>query len=334
LTSVTPSDRLAGLLPVIVTGGRPRLADRPTAQLLPDLTGVTAPPVWLVREDDAPGYELDGHELATYGRAAAEAWAAAHWTGVEPFAPGRFLGAFPGREQACRLAVERGCWGVLQLDDNITGLYLFRGNGACTHLVQKHGGLAFYADILAAVTLSTNAAMCGGKLDAVDPASEALLFARPGFPYSLFIERVDLPAREPWYGPYEDDVLHAYQYGASAAPVTAAIIPPLHYKKLPARHGGGMRAHYGGSRAAGLQRAAPEMARISVRATRVNGRGGPRVYHTMIPGAIRTPLAISDRQLYAAAAARLSGLADEFTQMFAAGLRAKVEAKARAARRG
>jgi hypothetical protein len=54
----------------------------------------------------------------------------------------------------------------------------------------------------------------------------------------------------------------------------------------------------------------------------------------MRPGAIRTPLVISDRRLYAAAAARLTGLADDFTRMFAAGLRAKVEAKARAARGG
>lgn len=325
--SVTPSDRLAGLLPVVITGGRPRLADRPTARLLPALRGVTADPVWLACDDDAPGYERDGFELATYSRAWAEDYAAAHWTAVEPYRRGRFLGAFPGREQAALLAESRGCWGVLQLDDNFRGLYLFMGYAWTSAIAARHGGLALFADILAAVTLATNAAMCGAELDSLNPAAQVGLFARAGFPYSLFAERVG-PGREPWYGPYEDDILHAYQYGASPGPATAAIVVPLHYKKADRKHGGGMRSAYTQARAAGLQRMAPEIARISIHSQFSNGRGGPRVFHAMTGGAIRTPLVITDPVLYTAAAARMTALAAEFADGYRTAVAAKVARRA------
>src|SRR5215467_11140135 len=100
--SVTPAEALAGLLPVVISSGRPALVRRPTARLLPALAGVTADPVWLVRDDEAPGYERDRWELATYPLAEAEGYAEAHWTSHKPYAPGGFLGAFTAREWACR----------------------------------------------------------------------------------------------------------------------------------------------------------------------------------------------------------------------------------------
>ena len=50
----------------------------------------------------ATDYEEDGHEIAAYSRAWAEDYAASHWTALKPPEPGGFLGAFAGREYACR----------------------------------------------------------------------------------------------------------------------------------------------------------------------------------------------------------------------------------------
>lgn len=312
--SVTPAEKLSGLLPAIVTGGRPSIFERLTARLLAPLHGVTADPVWIVRDDQAGDYQPDGHEIITYPRDWAREWAAAHWTDVKPMPEdGSFLGAFPGREHAARVAEERGYWGVLQLDDNIRQLTLFVGTATSKRVAERHGGLAMFADILAAVSLSTNAAMCGAHLQAVNPAEEMNQFARTGFPYSLFIERTG-PGREPWHGPAEDDIIHALQYGSSAAAVTSAVVPPLRYQKEHTSRTGGFRTWYDPTRSAGLQRLFPEVTRISVQRTTANGRGEPRVFHSMTPDAIRTPLTVTDPALYEAARQRLKGIAAEIAE--------------------
>lgn len=315
---------------MVISGGRPALTERKTARLLPALRGVTADPVWLVRDDRAPEYERDEWELATFPREAAEVYAAQHWTALEPYRPGAFLGGFTEREWACRLAEERGYWAVLQLDDNLLELRLFSDSAMSRQFTDEHGGLSVYADLLAAVTLSTNSVMTGARLSSVAPAGQLRprLLARPGFPYSLFLERTG-PSREKWHGPYEDDILHAYQYAVNPAPVTAALVMPLLYYKV---HGGktGMRAHYGHDRAAGLQRAAPEIASIQVIARHSNGRGQPRVFHKMRTGAIaaRAPLIITDRDLYAAAVTRTNQLAAERAVQFRDWSVARVKARA------
>ena len=100
----------------MISGGRPQIRQRPTAAFLHDLHGITAEPVWVVMDKHATEHEGDGHEIAAYPRAWAEDYAASHWTALKPPEPGGFLGAFAGREYACRLAEERGCWAVLQLE--------------------------------------------------------------------------------------------------------------------------------------------------------------------------------------------------------------------------
>lgn len=52
----------------------------------------------------------------------------------------------------------------------------------------------------------------------------------------------------------------------------------------------------------------PESAKIGVKRTHSNGRGGPRVFHSMLPTAIVNPLQILDRELFGAAKARLEEL--------------------------
>jgi len=334
--SVTPAAELAGILPVVISGGRPRLADRPTAKYLPALAGVTMPPVWMVRDDQAPGYESDGHQIVTYSPAWADGYARDHWTAVRPWAPGAFHGAFPGREQACLLAEESAAWAVWQLDDNLIGAGLFVGYGVSRQFVRDHGGLALFADLLAAVTLSTNAVMCGAAMEAVAPNVKirARHLARCGFPYSCFLERVGTANREHWYGPTEDDILHAWQYARQGGSATAAIVPPLIYKKRHGRPGAsdktGMRAHYDHARAAGLAWAAPEMARIQVKSSTANGQGQARVFHQMKTGAIarRSPLAITDRPRYAAAVEAVTGYAAEMSELLRADQMRRIRARA------
>lgn len=321
---LTPAADLSGILPAVISGGRPGLSQRCIWRLLPALEGVTAAPVWVVREDQAADYEPDGHEVVTYGRDWAMEYAEPRWTDVMPYPGDGFTGAFPGREWACREAERRGCWAVLQLDDNIRALYCFSAYGASARSVALRGGLAMFADVLAAVTLATNARMTGAALGAANPSSEPTKFARAGFPYSLFLERTG-EGRHEWFGPSEDDIIHGFQYGSDGTSGTAAIVIPLRYQKDHFA-AGGLRGWYDQSRSAGLQRLHPEGAKITVHKRRANGRGTARVFHAMLPGAIKTPLIVRDRPRWEAAGQYLAELAEDAAEAI------HRDAKARAAR--
>jgi len=305
---VTTSEQRGGILVAVITGGRPELRQRPVRHLLPVLQDAGVQDVtWVVSDQDAPGYEPDQHPQVIYPRAWAEEYAAAHWMNPAPPEPGAFLGAFPGREWACQEAERRGCWAVLQLDDNIDTLEFLRRSGASMRYTLEHGGMALFLDCLAGVMLSTNARTVGGQLSSVAPSSkQAAQVARAGFPYSLFLERVG-EGREEWYGPFEDDITHSLQYGSRWDGATAAVVPSLRYHKEPGSKSG-MRSHYSGTRAVQLQRLFPQSANIGVRATRSNGRGEGRVFHTMPPGAVRNPLVVRDRALFSAVRDRLQEL--------------------------
>jgi hypothetical protein len=329
---VTTSEQRGGILVAVITGGRPELRRRPTAAYLPQIRDMVDGAAWILSDTDADSYEPDGHDHLIYPRAWAEEYAAAHWMQPEPPQPGAFLGAFPGREWACREAERRGCWAVLQLDDNIDWLCFLRGTGASKHLVTNSGGMALFLDLLAGVLLSTNARTVGAQLSSVNPSSQqARQVARAGFPYSLFLEQVG-PGREEWFGPFEDDITHSLQYGSRDDGATAAVIPTLIYQKETSSKTG-MRAHYNETRAVQLQRLFPEAAKINIRATRSNGRGEPRVFHTMPRGAIRNPLVVRDPTLFGAVRDRLQQLTEEWYEAEAAGNREKVRRRSEQAAR-
>ncbi|QPO17167.1 hypothetical protein SEA_LILBEANIE_89 [Gordonia phage Lilbeanie] len=288
--SVTSTTERAGLLVAVITGGRPKLQQRLTRRFLESLAEAGHPVVWVLSDRDQPGYETDDYEQAVYTREWAESYAADHWMLPKPPDPDGFLGAFPGREWACREAERRGCWGVLQLDDNIERLSFPRGSSSAINLVRERGGMAFFADLLAGVALSTNSRMTGAQLDAVVQLQRQV--ARAGFPYSCFVERVG-PGREEWFGPFEDDITHAFQYGTRADGATAAVMPMLRYMK-ESKSKTGMRAKYNHERAVQLQRIFPQGASVKVMSTRSNGKGEARVFHKMAAGAIRNPLVVQD----------------------------------------
>lgn len=276
-----------GLLVAVITGGRPKLDDRPTSKFLDDLKAAGHPVCWVMGDWDAPSYEKDKHEQVIYTREWAERYAASHWTLPGEPEPGQFLGAFPGREWACIEAERRGCWGVLQLDDNIVSVHVVTNSAPFTN---KLGGMRYVADILGAAALATNGRTVGAQLQSVPPQKK---WIRPGFPYSLFVERI-LPDREHWYGPFEDDIMHSLQYGSRAQSGTALVVQFIRYEKEYKKMNG-MRKNYNHQRSKSLAMAFPEVARSTVIRGKSNGAGAPRVFHKMNSNAIRTPLVVKDR---------------------------------------
>jgi hypothetical protein len=321
---VTSAERRRGLLVAIITGGRPQLKQRPTARYVDQLRAAgVADVIWVVSDKDAAGYERDSCELSVYSHQGwAYPYALEHWMSTKPPDPTGFFGAFPGREWACLEAERRGCWGVLQLDDNINRLAMHRGSGASVQAVREAGGLGMFADLFAALALSTNARTVGAQLTSVARTRTDTQLIRPGFPYSCFIERVGA-GREEWFGPFEDDITHSFQYGDRADGATAAVMPWLLYTK-ESKSKTGMRAKYDQTRSVQLQRLIPQGAKLGIRKTKSNGRGDPRVFHTMLHGAIRNPIAVRDRALYDAAAARMRQLTEQWYELERAANRAKV----------
>ena len=64
---VTSETDREGLLVAVISGGRPRLSERPTAKFLKDLeeSGFRNI-IWVVSEKDAPSYERDDYEVCVY----------------------------------------------------------------------------------------------------------------------------------------------------------------------------------------------------------------------------------------------------------------------------
>lgn len=312
---VTSDEQRSGLLVAVITGGRPELKQRPTRKLIENLkeAGV-ADVVWVVSEKDAPGYEHDDNDLCVYPMDWAEKYASEHWMQPTPYEPGTFFGAFVGREWACLEAERRGCWGVLQLDDNISSVMLANNTKTGLSIAKEQGLMAAVMGSLAAVALSTNGHMVGAQLASIGKIDKKL--SRTGFPYSCFIEKVG-DRREHWYGPFEDDITHAFQYGKRADNTTAIIVTVWKYMK-EFKSKSGMRNNYNNERAVQLQRIFPESASLVIQRTSSNGVGGNkgarRVFHKMSQGAIRNPHTVLDRDLYLRFKNHIHHLMDEYVQ--------------------
>jgi hypothetical protein len=325
----TSSADRAGLLVAVITGGRPTLKARSTSRFLDECKAAgVADVVWVLNERHAETYERDDNPFVTYTDAWAYEYAAGHWMSPErPPEFGGFLGAFAGREAACREAERRGCWGVLQLDDNIVARYWQRATRGGKAVLNERGGYGFIVDVLVGLAKSTNARMVGAQLAAVSISEHRV--ARTGFPYSSFIERVG-PGREEWFGPFEDDITHALQYGDRADGATTALSPMLRYQKASAATGktkdlSGMRSQYGHERSKNLQRLNPHSTRVMVKAKTSNGRGEPRVFHQMPAGAIRNPLVVHDPVLFGRVADRLLDAAKHYEVAEREGNRVKAQ---------
>ena len=284
------------LLVCIISGGRPLPAQRPTDRYMQDLLQL-GPVEYVVREDQAGDYQLPpGTALNAYPVEWADEYASTHWRHPRAvFTPGGFHGAFTGREWAMRTGEERGFDAVLQLDDNILTIGPVNSNRTYTaKSTSSHRMFRAASELL----LSSNVMMLGLQLSSVAPAKAPLL--RTGFPYSAFWEQAGA-GRMPYYGPFEDDIMHAMEYGLNGGPGrTVGIIPHLTYAK-ESKSKTGMRAHYNTERGLELPRRYPRNARIieSTRTSAVNDtRRGVR--HILRTTGF-TPIRATDRDRFDAA---------------------------------
>lgn len=292
------------VLVAVISGKRPLLRQRPTAKILPGLPWHC---VWFVREDQANEYEPDGNEIHAYDTDWASEYARAHWRHPKAeWEHGGFHGAFTGREAAMRYAEEHGYGYVVQLDDNISEMGYRDSNR------QRLRALADPATCLLHLTLlaqSTNAHMVGAQLNASAPDKIRLL--RNGFPYSCFTEKT--ANRQPWYGPFEDDIMHAMEYGLHGGPQrTVAITDAIRYTKPGvASKRDGMRGHYDNSRGLELPRRYPDNARLTVtRRTLSNSDKAKGVRHILKTTGF-TPVRVTDRTIYDATISEMKRILDE-----------------------
>lgn len=250
------------ILVSVITGGRPTLDARLTRQFFPSLIASGFLDIeWVLREDHASAYERDDFPLNTYPVEWASTYARKHWrhpTAV--WEDGGFFGAFPGREWAMRTAEERGYEAVLQMDDNVHTIAVCNSTQPAYREALPAGEVL---RILTDLALSTNARMCGAQLNSAPPEGLVSVI-RPGYPYSVFVERTG-PGRMPYYGPFEDDIMHALEYALHGGPNrTAAVVDTLRYNKEYKAGSGGMRTAYNAERGLEIARRYPKNARIAM----------------------------------------------------------------------
>lgn len=245
----------------VISGGRPLLAQKPTHKFLQGLHDAGYTDIeYVVRADQAEGYETGDYRINTYSGEFADAWAKRHWRHpVKQWEAGGFHGAFTGREWAMQCAERDGKKYVLQLDDNVKYIGPICANRRVS--LDSSDPVECF-NILIGLVASTSVHMGGMQLSAVVPKDEYRTI-RPGYPYSVFVEKV-APNRPPYWGPFEDDIMHALDYARGANPArTSAVVDLLTYAKESTSNTG-MRKHYDGTRGLGLVQHYPENARLTV----------------------------------------------------------------------
>lgn len=284
------------ILIAVISGGRPLLKQRPTERLLPKLAPLGDMEL-VVRADQADGYEMSpGVGMNTYSVEWADRYARAHWRHPRAqFVAGGFHGAFTGREWAMKTAEERGYDAVLQLDDNITSIAPVAATKLANHPTTSV--LRMY-EAVRELLFSTNLMMLGIQLNSMIPKEHPTV--RVGFPYSCFMEKTG-PGRMPYFGPFEDDIMHAMEYGLNGGPSrTAGLVPLFTYIK-ESKSGTGMRKHYNAERGLELPRRYPRNARLKVtRRTSSPVEVDKGVRHLLSTRGF-TPITITDKGRYLAA---------------------------------
>lgn len=317
------------VLVCILTGGRPQLADRPTARLVEPIMadGGFEAVEWVIREDHVDAYEHDDLPMNVYPRSFSDAYSRMNWWHpAEQWDAGGFQGVFPGREWAMRTAEERGFDAVLQLDDNVAQLGIMNVNSPEGQIRSEGWACRQLTEIVA----STNVMMCGMQLNSV-PFKEYTIL-RPGFPYSVFVERTG-PGRMPYHGPFEEDIMQAMEYGLHGGPNrTVGVTDVLRYVK---KSGGttGMRSRYGGHRGLEISRRYPENARIAPGRRTSSVQDGSRGIRHYLRTTGFTPIRVTDRERLDTVLQALRAAADEFLGGRAASSLRKIERRARGEKR-
>lgn len=286
----------------VISGGRPKLSERPIHRMLPMIADMgLADIVWVTTEKDAESYESDGFPFLEIPTDWRFEYSRTHWLGHEqPTDPNGFLGAFAGREWANITAEQRGYWGCLQLDDNLLK-FQFSSGSAGDRIMENHHQLALATDLLASVALSTNAQIVGASVTSIPEPPTKIAFESVAA--SCFIEKTG-PKREHWHGPISDDVLQSFQYATRPDGTTAAVMPLLRYAKEQ-KSKTGMRAHYNNQRYVDLQKMLPHWAKITVKPE-------GKLSKNLIPGRRNNPLRITNPDLFNQCRTRMNELLTEW----------------------
>lgn len=314
------------VLIAVITGGRPPIKSRTTAKLLPGLASEGFSDIeWVVREDHAKGYELDDFPLNVYPAGFDDDYSRNHWEHpAAVWAPGGFHGAFPGREWAMRTGEARGYDMVLQVDDNIGRVGVIDCKRAASHLAVSPAGVV---GLVRDIAWATNVSMMGIQLNAVGPAGSGRQLVRVGFPYSLFVEKTG-PGRMPWVGPFEDDIMHALEYGLHGGPSrTVALLPMFKYDKQTGG-GDGMRKHYDPTRGLQLAKRYPNNATLRVSKKSVSPTDRQRGIRHLLNTKGFTPVRVTDCEMFQQATARAERYVADFTTEFHASNREKIRTRA------
>lgn len=300
---------MSRVLVSIITGGRPALDDRPTRRFVDSLQAEGYTDMeWVIRSDHASAYERDTLPLNVYPVDWATAFARSHWrhpTAVHQ--PGGFFGAFPGREWAMRSAEDRGYDAVLQMDDNVDVIGLLSAHQPALRGAVAPGRLLH---LLIELALSTNSHMTGAQLNSVPPKA-LVTTVRPGYPYSVFVEKTG-PGRMPYYGPFEDDIMHALEYARHGGPNrTAAVVDVIRYNKEHKARTGGMRSQYDATRGLEIANRYPDNVRIGMGPRTSGSKDSARGVRHFLNTKGFTPVLVTDPDRFAAADAALrQGVAD------------------------
>lgn len=293
------------LLIAVITGGRPLLSDRPTRRFFESLRTL-GDIEYVVRADQADDYEEDpGVPLNRYDVAWADRYARTHWRHPRAVCePGGFHGAFTGREWAMRSAEERGYDAVVQLDDNVTQLGPIDATRTTYYrdIVQPADSIRTLVEI----AMSTNLWMFGAQLTSVQVKGDYPI-ARPGFPYSVFVEKTG-DGRMPYYGPFEDDIMHAMEYGLNGGRGrTAGLTQAITYTK-ESKSTTGMRKHYNPERGLELVRRYPANAKLSEGPSSSSPTAKGRGVRHLLNARGFTPVRVEDAERFAAARDELQRL--------------------------
>jgi hypothetical protein len=223
-----------------------------------------------------------------------------------------------------RTAEERGYDAVLQLDDNVDRLGLLNALYPTYRAAMTPGRMI---GLLIELSASTTATMLGMQISSVPPTK--LDTVRPGYPYSVFIERTGT-VRMPYYGPFEDDIMHALEYALhGGANRTAALCSFMTYHK-ESKSRTGMRQHYDPTRGLEIARRYPQNVslRVSRRTSSVSdtSRGVRHILRTRG----FTPVRVTDRERFLSAEREIRAATQDAVRRQRDSIRVKIRDRAQA----
>lgn len=210
-----------------------------------------------------------------------------------------------------------------KMDDNIIKVGVLNANNRNFHPEGTNPGMVFR--LISELVWSTNVGMGGPQLSSIRPQLKAKTI-RPGFPYSAFFEKVTL-YRPPYFGPFEDDIMHAMDYGLGHSPLTTGVVPTLTYAK-ESSSSSGMRKHYDATRGLELTRRYPLNASLQVGPKTSSPNDTDKGVRHYLNTKGFTPIRVTDRERFLSAQETLVEWVNAGMERFKESTRPKIRERA------